>query len=105
MNRREQLARRRAELIARSARLRAELAVEGARIGDRFGLVDRGITLMRAVTRQPLLLAAGAGLLLTLKPLRAVKWVARAALLVSVARRVMRAMDSGGGSNEPPTFI
>ena len=105
MGRIEQLARRRAGLVARSARLRGELAIDGARIGSRLGLVDRGIALVRAAAGQPLLLAAGAGLLLTLKPLRLMKWAARGALLFSVARRVMGAMDRGGSSNEPPTFI
>lgn len=105
MRRSEQLARRRAELVARSARLRGEIALDGARIGSRLGAVDRGLSLLRAATRQPLLLAAGAGLLLTLKPLRAMKWAARGAVLWSVARRVMSALDRGGPSNEPPTFI
>jgi hypothetical protein len=105
MDRSKQLARRRAELVARSARLRGNLAIDGARISSRLGLVDRGIALARAATRQPLLLAAGAGLLLTLRPLRAMKWVARGALLFSIARRVLGALDRGNASNEPPTFI
>ena len=105
MSRSEQLARRRAELVARSAGLRDALSVDGARLSSRLVLVDRGIALVRAAAGQPLLLAAGAGLLLTLKPLRAMKWAARGALLFSIARRVYGALDRGAASNEPPTFI
>jgi len=109
MSRREDLARRRANLVARSRRLRDNLAVEGERIGSRLALVDKGVAMARSLARQPLLVAAVVTLMMTLKPLRAMKWAARGALLFSVARRVYGAVDRAefarGDSGEPPTFI
>ena len=56
--RRQQLADRRATLLARSGRLRAELAQHGLRIGDRLSLVDRGLQFAKAATERPLLVSA-----------------------------------------------
>ena len=60
--RQQQLAARRATLLARSARLRSEVARHGAHLGDRLSLVDRGLNLARAATERPLLMGM-AGLL------------------------------------------
>ena len=99
-----QLARRRAGLVARSRQLRGDLAADGAAIASRLSIVDRGVALARAVGRRPLVLAAGAALLFTGKPIKVLKWVTRGALLLSVARRAYGAMNRGD-PGEPPTFI
>jgi len=106
MRRTEVLARRRAALVERSARLRTDLALEGVRISGQLGFIDRGVALARSVTRQPLLLAGAAAALLYLRPLRAMKWAARGALLFSVARKVFGAVGRRDAEREdPPTFV
>jgi hypothetical protein len=106
VRRADELARRRAELVARSARLRQRLALEGVRIGGQIGFIDKGFALARSVTRQPLLLAGSAALLLYLRPLRAMKWAARGALLFSVARKLFGAVGRRTEErDEPPTFV
>jgi hypothetical protein len=106
MRRPEQLARRRAELVARSARLRNALALEGVRIGGQLGFIDKGFSLARSLTRQPLLLAGSAALLMYLRPLRAVKWAARGAMLFAVARKLLGLVEKQAANREePPTFV
>ena len=102
------LAERRAELLSRSTRLRNSLALETVRLSGQMSLFDRGFSLARSVTRQPVLLAAGALLLLSLRPLRAMRWATRGALLFSLARRLIRIygrVRSGTEHDGPPTFI
>ncbi|MEN9704318.1 MAG: YqjK-like protein [Pseudomonadota bacterium] len=106
MRRIEVLARRRIELVARSARLRNDLALEAVRIGGQLGVLDKGFALARSFTRQPLLLAGAAAALFYLRPLRAMKWVARGAVLFSIGRRIFSAMGRGAAEREdPPTFV
>jgi YqjK-like protein len=109
MGRGAQLARRRAALVARSAAFRSALAVDGARIGARLALVDKGVAAARKLAGQPELLAGAAALLLALRPLRAMKWAARGALLFSVGRRVLGALNRARAGHadrgEPPTCI
>ncbi len=94
-SRRQQLADQRATLLARSGRLRAELAQHGTRIGDRLSLVDRGLQLAKAATERPLLMSAAGLLLMLFKPTKAVKWMARGALVTSLLRRVLAYVDYG----------
>ena len=93
--RRQQLADRRATLLARSGRLRAKLAQHGLRIGDRLSLVDRGLQFAKAATERPLLMSAAGVLLMLFKPTRALKWMARGALVTSLLRRVLAFADHG----------
>jgi len=98
MSRRQgQLAERRAELIARSAQLRDRVSGQGANLRASFQGVDRGISMLRAATARPLLLAGAFAALVVLKPGRAFKWIARAALVTSLVRRAVRALDQGHG--------
>ena len=104
------LARRRIVLVERSRRLREVLAMEGVRIGGQLGILDRGFAMARQFTRQPLLMAGTAAALFYLRPLRAMKWAARGALLFSVGRKLFRAFEGrstarADGREEPPTFI
>ena len=111
MRRAEVLARRRAELVARSARLRHQLALEGVRIGGHLGYIDKGFALARSFTRQPLLVAGTAALLFYLRPLRAMKWAARGAMLFALARKLFGVVERHAGErratagDEPPTFV
>jgi hypothetical protein len=97
-------------LVERSRRLRETLALEGVRISGQLGILDRGFALARRFTQQPLLMAGTAAAMLYLKPLRAMKWAARGALLFSVGRKLLAAFGQRSGARtevreEPPTFI
>jgi len=101
--RQNQLAERRAELIARSARLRDRVSAQGANLRGSVEGIDRGIGLLRAATARPLVLTAAVAALFILRPARAFKWIARGALLTSLLRRVIKTVDhareaDGGGS-------
>lgn len=109
-SRKDILARRRIVLVERSRRLRDALAMESVRIGGQLGMLDKGFALARQFTRQPLLMAGTAAALLYLRPLRAMKWAARGALLFSVGRKLFGAFERRSearaeGRDEPPTFI
>lgn len=98
MSRRQgQLAERRAELLARSEQLRDRVSTQGAGLHASVEGIDRGIGLLRAATARPLLFTAAAAALVLLKPGRAFKWIARAALLTSLLRRVVKTVDQGHG--------
>lgn len=106
MSRAEVLARRRAQLVERSGRLRQGLAMDAVRVSGQLGFIDKGFALARSVTRQPLLLAGGAALLMYLRPMRAMKWAARGAVLFSVARKLFGAVERRAAEREePPTFV
>ena len=103
MSRRQgQLAERRAELLARSALLRDRVSAQGANLRASVGGIDRGISMLRAATARPLLLAGAVAALVILKPSRAFKWIARAALVTSLLRRVVRTVDQGHDRDQPP---
>lgn len=109
VSRSTELARHRLALVARSRALREDLAVDGARVASRLVLVDKGVSLVRSLAHQPLLMAGATAFLLALRPLKAMKWAARGALLFSVARRLFEVLGRGGSrsaeAGEPPTFI
>lgn len=87
MNRVAELAARRESLLLRSASLRAQLADHGDELEQSLHKVDRGIHVVRSITARPLLLTVGAGLLMTLGPVRAFQWVSRGLFVTSLARR------------------
>jgi hypothetical protein len=88
MSRVAELAARRDGLLLRSAALRVQLQQQTDDIDYSLRRIDRGIGLVRrAFSSRPLLLAAGAGLLVTLGPRKAFRWVSRGLLMTSVARR------------------
>lgn len=89
----ELLRRRREALVARSALLRTALAEETAALQERFAGVDRAVGIARSVTRQPVLVAAAAAALMVLKPARALRYLARGAVAVSMVRRVLGWLD------------
>lgn len=90
--------------------MRETLSREGVRIGGQLAVLDRGFALARQFTRQPLLMAGTAAALLYVRPLRAMKWAARGALLFSLGRKLFGALERrsearADGREEPPTFI
>jgi hypothetical protein len=82
-----ELARRRSVLIARSARLRGELAADARYVHGRLGFVERGTEAARSGRLLPYVVA-GAGLLLLARPGRALRLGAKALALWPVVRPV-----------------
>ena len=89
MSRQQELALKRTDLLARSSALRRELADHGAHIESRLQLVDRGLRFAKAATERPLLTAVAGALLMLFKPTRALKWIARGAVVTSLLRRLL----------------
>ncbi len=84
---------RRELLLARSRLLRADLVEQSRALQGRFAGVEHAVGLARAATRKPVLLAAAAAALLVLKPARALRYLTRGAMAVSLLRRVLGWMD------------
>jgi hypothetical protein len=100
MNRIEEIRARRAALVARAAVERERAAVQFAHWRPRLALLDRSAAAARAVLAHPEWLAAGAAVILILRPRRVLawarngflawrtwRWVARAAHEISARRR------------------
>ena len=85
-----ELAHRREELQRRAAAQRNELGEYVAEIETRCAGVDRGYTRLQGLLRRPAALAGSAALLFFLGPRRVVSLAGRAAILVSIARRLIR---------------
>jgi hypothetical protein len=85
-----ELAQRREELQRRAAAQRDELGEYVGEIETRGAGVDRGYTRIQGLLRKPVTLAGGAALLFFLGPRRVVSLAGRAAILVSIARRLIR---------------
>lgn len=84
-----ELAQRRARLTQKAAAQRAQLGQHLHAIESRFGVVDQGILKVRGLLQQPVLLAGGAALAMFLGPMRALRLVGKAALMITAARRVL----------------
>ena|GEM_PF-1727842 len=82
------LAARRAQLIARSERLRLDLRYDGAELADRFRLLDSATAFARSAAGRALLVG-GAALVLVAGPRRALKIARRLALLWPLARPLL----------------
>lgn len=91
--RRTSLQQRRELLLERSRLLRAELAGQSTALRERLAGTEHALGLARAATRKPVLLAAAAAALLVLKPARALRYLTRGAMAVSLLRRVLGWMD------------
>ncbi len=91
--RRSSLQQRRELLLERSRLLRAELAGQSTALRERFAGTEHALGLARAATRKPVLLAAAAAALLVLKPARALRYITRGAMAVSLLRRLLGWMD------------
>jgi hypothetical protein len=85
-----ELAHRREELQRKAAAQRDELGEYVGEIETRCAVVDRGYARIQGLLRKPVALAGGAALLYFLGPRRMVSLAGRVAILVSVARRLIR---------------
>jgi hypothetical protein len=90
----DQLAMRREDLQRKAAAQRHELAEYIGDIEARCLAVDRVFVKARDLLRKPSVLAGGAALLLFLGPRRLMSLAGRAAVLVSIARRLIRRATS-----------
>jgi hypothetical protein len=87
-----ELAARRAELLDRSSRLRADIAERTRDITGRFSGVERLATAARS--NRPLMLAGAAALMLFAGPRRAVRLAGRALMVLGVVKRLLRLTGS-----------
>jgi hypothetical protein len=86
-----------AELASRRKHLQRKAAAQRRELGECVGDikarclgVDRGLLKARGLLRKPVVLAGGAALFLFLGPGRLMSLAGRAAVLVSIARRLIR---------------
>ena len=89
------LRQRREALLERSAALRGALVAEAGALQERFAGVERAVGMARSATRPPILVAAAAAALVVLKPARALHYLTRGAVVVSLVRRVLGWLDRG----------
>lgn len=95
MTRRDDLAARRAELLARSARLRAEMTAQGRDVAGKIAGVERLAQSARSLAGRPVLLAGAAALFALLAgPRRVFRYAGRALTLVGLAKRLLRLIGS-----------
>jgi hypothetical protein len=85
-----ELAIRRHDLQRKAAAQRCELGEYVGDIEARCLGVDRGFVRARGLLRKPVVLAGGAALFLFLGPARWMSLAGRAAVLLSIARRLIR---------------
>lgn len=93
MSRAQELRMRREALLERSHHLRAGLVDESRALAAQLHGVERGIGLVRTATQRPVLMAAAVAALLVFKPARALAWITRGALAVSLAKRALGLLE------------
>jgi hypothetical protein len=84
-----ELAERRAQLQRKAAAQRAQLGLHVDAIESRTSALDQGFLKAQRLLQKPVLLAGGAALALFVGPVRAVRLVGKAALLIAGARRLL----------------
>jgi len=87
-----ELAKRRAALIEKAAKQRAELSRAVAPWQGALTLADRGLRVMDYLKRHPALLIGAALITAALRPRRSVKMLRRGWLLWDIGTRVKRAL-------------
>lgn len=92
--RERELARKRAELLARSERLRSDIAETANSIGGRLSGVGQVVSVVQAATRAPVLLAGAALLVLAAGPARALRLASRALVVLGLLRRILSLRDA-----------
>lgn len=93
------LSERRALLQMKLEAQRRELGIAMASIDARITKVDAVLVKMRDFARNPLVMAAGTAFAWYSGPRRALRLAARAAMLIPLLRRVMRAFRPGANSD------
>lgn len=92
--------RRQAELIAKSRRLREDIAHTGAEVTGRLGGARPALGAARALTSTPVLLAAAAAMLVWAGPAKALRLTSRGLVAVNLARRVLGALGPKGARRD-----
>lgn len=92
--------RRQAELIAKSRRLREDIARTGSEVTGSLGGARPALSAARALTSTPVLLAAAAAMLVWAGPAKALRLTSRGLVAVNLARRVLGAVGPGRGRRE-----
>lgn len=89
-NRLEDLASKRAALIAQSTSQRAHLKENIDDIETHLAGIDRGVEVARRILKHPLVLAGGIALFALIGPGKILRIASRGALLFSTGKRVMK---------------
>lgn len=87
-NKLAQLAERRRQLVAHAAAQRTTLANNLEPWRPRLALVDRGVSVLRYLGRNPALMVAPALLLAVFRPRRVGKWLQRGLIMWQIGRRL-----------------
>ena len=97
------------ELALRRDALRAHCAVQRHHLGQtagqietQLGGIDRGINVVRAIAKNPVLVAGGISLFVLLGPRRILSWIGRGVMLMSTVRRVLRITRHGYSALKAP---
>ena len=77
MDKLEDILARKARLVERIAHQRQRFAAESLALQPVFSAADRGVALVRTMRSHPEWLAAGAGIVLALRPRRTLSWLRR----------------------------
>ena len=91
-----ELAERRAALVARAERQRAELSQALASCRRPLALADQGLAAARYLQSNPMLLGGVVAFLMALRPWRLVKWLPRGWITWRLARMALGAMGAKG---------
>jgi hypothetical protein len=84
----DQLNAKHRDLRERGAVQRAHLAQTAEEIEGQLGKVDRGVSVVRRVARNPVLIVAGIAIVTLVGPRRLLSFASRALVFYSTARRV-----------------
>lgn len=85
------LAQRRATLVNRARRQRADLIVHLDGLSSPARSVERGARVLQSIRSHPLVAVAVAALVLLYRPRRTLKWIGRAVTLYSFGRKLFAA--------------
>lgn len=102
---RQELARRRADLLSRSSVLRDELARQATVLDAPLGMADRTLAAARWLRDHPAVVAGAVAVTVVLRPRRAWRWSRRAWALVGLYRRIQPALAPflrGLGATDQP---
>ncbi|MEN6585006.1 MAG: YqjK-like family protein [Sulfuricella sp.] len=89
-----ELAERRERLVAKIALQRGELARHAAPLNSVFAVADKGVAALRFLQRHPGLVAGAVGLVVALRPRRALAWLGRGWSLWKLVQRLRQRLGS-----------
>ena len=96
----EELAARRRLLLARSAVQRETLRLDAAAIGNSLGLLDRAVSMVQRLRRNPIVIAGAVVGLVVFRRYPVASWIMRGLAVGSAARRLGGTLHRLAG--EPP---